>query len=132
MEDERFKEFLMAVRGDDKAAWERREEVVKRHVKELTDTEFQSIGMNKKKILVCITSELREKALGSARMQARLADQDYGIVYINRSNWGNPRFDDSMLRQIIRHELLHIELGLRDDSPTFQRIARANGIPLSF
>jgi len=133
MEDEKFKEFLMAVKGDgdDEATWERRELEVKRHIRELIETEFQSISMNKKKILVSITNKLREKALGSARMQAKVADQDYGIVYINRSNWKKAEFDDSMLRQIIRHELLHIETGLGDSSPTFQRIARANGIPLS-
>ena len=134
MEDERFKEFLTAVKGDgdDEATWEKRTAKVREYVTELVETEFQSIHSNKRKILIFVTNNLRERAVAGAKMRVKLADEDYGIVYINRSNWREPDFNDSVLRQMIRHELLHIELGEGDSSLAFQRIARANGIPLSF
>ncbi|NQT80274.1 MAG: hypothetical protein HQ555_07795 [Candidatus Aminicenantes bacterium] len=124
MNEKQFKILLECVKG--KETWKDRFDMIKEIIGELLGTEFHSIN---KKILAVITDKLRsETVLGGATTRFK----DYAIVHINVSNWKKPGFDKAKLREIIRHELLHIETGLTDDDPIFKRLARSANIPLSF
>lgn len=88
---------------------------VKAILKELVKTEFTEIKENKFKVK--ITDLGRAYAESSSRN---------GIAYISIDPKSYPS-----LRSILRHELLHLELGgLVDEDPRFKREARKRGIDI--
>lgn len=136
MEEKIFKEFLRAVRGDedDERVWKKRYAEIETIIRELMGKEFTQIPTDKK-IIVRITNNktnLGERTAAGIGTLHFPRGGDYTVLFIRASNWKRPGFSRESLRQVLRHELLHIETGMKDNNPAFQSIARTSNIPLKF
>ena len=107
MEENQFQELLKVVQSDEGEI-----SFVKATLTELLKTEFTEIKENKFKV--------RIKDLG--RDYAEVVSRN-GIAYVSIDPKSYPS-----LKSILRHELLHLELGLTDEDPGFKAEARRRGI----
>lgn len=115
MNAKNFEELLMAVKGTDPA--EIRGEEIKRVLRELLSGEFSKVKERKFKFML-------EKPKGRALAVINKVDD---TVYL----WLDPDVHPDSIFALLRHELLHLELGLLDDSdPRFQQAARERGIDI--
>ncbi len=111
MEENQFQELLEAVQSSREVDTS----FIEATLKELVNTEFREIKARKIKVKI--------KDLGRAYAKAFSHD---GIAYI----YIDPKSYRS-LKEILRHELLHIELGgLSDEDPIFKAEARRRGIDI--
>ena len=117
-----FESLLSAVKGMDRA--ERREAEVKRVLTELLTGEFAGVKETKFKIM------LKEPEGGGCAAISKVDDQVY--LWVNPKNWErNPRFSEGPLLAVLKHELLHCELGFLDDTdPRFKQAARQRKIDI--
>ncbi|MGB7296815.1 MAG: hypothetical protein WBC70_14615 [Candidatus Aminicenantales bacterium] len=121
MENKRFEELLIAVKGQDQAEI-RRADIV-RVLKELLRGEFAGVKETRFRIM------LKRPETGGCGAVNKVD----GIVnlWIDPENWKrDPRFSEESLKSLISHELLHLELRLDDDSPLFKIEAKRRNIDL--
>ena len=123
MVDERdFEKLMIAARGKDLA--EIRAAEVKRVLEELLTGEFAGVKETKFKVM------LKEPEGGGCAAISKVDDQVY--LWVNPKNWErNPRFSEGALLAVLKHELLHCELGFLDDTDSrFKAAARERKIDL--
>ena len=117
-----FESLLSAVKGVDLA--EIRAAEVKRVLEELLTGEFAEVRETKFKVV------LKAPSSGALAAISKVDDQVY--LWVNPKNWErNPRFSEGPLLAVLKHELLHCELGFLDDTdPRFKQAARQRKIDL--
>jgi len=111
MEDNQFQELLKAVQnGEEDVSF------IKATLSELLRTEFADIKEHKFKVTI--------KDLGHTTYAESMVLNGKAFLFIDPKSY--PK-----LKEILRHELLHIELGgLGDESPIFKAEARRRGISI--
>ena len=120
MDDKAFDRFLKLTRGRTLA--EIRMNEVRDALADLLTTEFKDLSSRKFKVLWTDPGERACAKIG----------QSGGNVYlwINPENWETPGFEEKPLKELLRHELLHILTGKKDADPEFRREARKRGIQI--
>ena len=122
MDERDFEKLMIAARGKDLA--EIRAAEVKRVLEELLTGEFAEVRETKFKVV------LKAPSSGALAAISKVDDQVY--LWVNPKNWErNPRFSEGALLAVLKHEILHCELGFLDDTDArFKEAARKRGIDL--
>lgn len=120
MDERDFGLFLSAVKG--KSLAEIRGAEIERVLKELLAGEFAEVKETKFKVM------LKKPSGGGLASINKVEDQVY--IWVDPENWKHS-FSKEIIRSLMRHELLHLELGLMDDAdPRFKQAARERGISI--
>lgn len=111
MKEGQFQELLKSIQGDEGEA-----SFIKATLGELLNGEFEGIADKKFKVTI--------KELDSQTLAESMTLGEVALLTIDPRCYPN-------LKEILRHELLHVELGgLKDHEPRFKYEARKRGISI--
>jgi len=116
--------------SNDDTTWKERTKKCREVMNELLETEF------KEKIKKTACLGIREIPVGKsgtaveAHIYMRLL-RYWAVIYINKACWNKSGFGEQEIRDILRHELLHLELMKGDDDPEFRKEAKRRGISVN-
>lgn len=125
MRDNQFLELLEVVQGKD--VQDIRGEEVTEILKELWNGEFED-DIKEAKASIDLRERPGDRSLADIKVKNGKI-----ILWINPQNWeNNPNFTkEGGLRNLIRHELLHVALNEADDEdPIFKMVAKQKGIDI--
>lgn len=125
MRDNQFLELLEVVQGKD--VQDIRGEEVTEILKELWNGEFED-DIKEAKASIDLRERPGDRSLADIKVKNGKV-----ILWINPQNWeNNPNFTkEGGLRNLIRHELLHVALNEADDEdPIFKMVAKQKGIDI--
>lgn len=129
LNDEQFSSLVKLVRGQDWTLPERRQAECRQMVEELLEGEFKA--RVKQKIITFLVDTEKEPFLACVMEPFLL--KNFAAIFVMASNWKTyPDFNSDDLRQILRHELLHVELNAKDGDPRFIAEAKRRSIPLEY
>jgi hypothetical protein len=129
MDGEKFYELFVAMRGEDDP-WPDRERRIKETLRELLEGEF--IGIEARRFQVRFREIPKH---GIVFRNAHVITGDPVIIYFdNRYFTRYPEIDRGDIRdlkEVLRHELLHVELDMNDADPVFRLEAKRRGIRIN-
>lgn len=119
MDERQFQDLFLAVHKKEKSAWEEpnweeKLEDCKRIIQELWAGEFKDLIDKDKQIFVRMVTYEQIGALASVADK----EQNRAVINVSRKIWKVPRLK-ARLKQILRHEMLHISTGLGDKDLRF-------------
>jgi len=93
---------------------------------ELCAGEFRDI---KKKIIVLMNIKLEKWSYAAVEGAKEAKKEFLDYVFVNARKWAAmPEFYENNIREILRHELVHVLTGWGDDDPRFQAELKRRGI----
>lgn len=129
MEDKQFQELFTAVHKEQGDIWDVRLERLKKILRELLEGEFNEMLYREGRFLIKIT-ELKSNVNAHVFRKS-----DPIIIEFNSERWEkHPEldFNDTPLRQTLRHELLHVLTNEKDGDWLFNLEAKRRGIDINW
>ena len=117
-------------RNVDDTIWKERAKQSRKILGELLDGEFKG---KLKKLVFLSLADIWLKEPGTM-IDAQIYTHFFkfiALINVNKACWGKHGFGEQELRNILRHELLHLELMADDDDPEFRKESQRRGLKIN-
>ncbi len=132
LSEEQFSSLVKWIRGQDWTLPERKQSESREIVEKLLEGEFK--GRVRQKIITFLVDTEKEAFVACVLdLEKPFHLKNVAVIFIMASIWKTyPDFNSDDLREVLRHELLHVELDAEDVDLRFIAEAKRRGIMLKY